>query len=247
MCSILQGHALGQTPPGENVEQILLSQCMSILLVAEFSFVANAAGKVASGEVTIPLTDALLKGLLGRAGTAALFGSQLPETLVGSAIGAVLLGVLDIAACQYLVKCVVDSFFDNTAEAICTSSANPNPPGSSTTTSAPSPTGTAYSGYKQTITGSLLPVPTINLDSTAAKCQLCQLNSYFAGTQINYQYCSNDSYVPTKDVLGYFCDPTVANDTDFSQLCTQSCQHPCDQFDVNAWMKQLGTFMPVRQ
>lgn len=254
MCAIAEGQALGQTPASESLEQQLMGVCVSALLVAELEF-AVAAGNVISGEVTFPLTESLVGQWLGRGAAAAALGGRALAGLTaleGAAWAFLFLGVLDTLMCPFIVRCFLDSFFDNTAEAVCSSSAPAFPSASALpTTTAPPPssvttmplgsssTGTFSFGVP-TLTGSLLPVPSINLGSTAAKCQLCLLNSYFA-TGVD-KYCYNDTYVSTKSVLGYFCDPSVEEDLVFSQLCSFSCNNPCDQFDTNAWLAQLGSF-----
>jgi hypothetical protein len=176
--------------------------------------------------------------------------------VVGAAAAALLAGVVtNTVVCAYFVHCMFDQLYGAAGDAICSSAA----PSLTTTiivnepTSSPSPTSTSAPGTITTgsPTGSLIPVPSISTSSMGAQCMLCAIEQWFYWFPawwcdqpgVGYQPISN-YYLPAKDLTQFFCDPSVASDPDFQQLCLQACTYPCNQFNTTAWFNEYQSTLP---
>jgi hypothetical protein len=133
--------------------------------------------------------------------------------------------------CKTLVNYTVSFPFSQEGSAIC-QAVNTIVTSTNSTTSAPPPSN-----------GTLLPIPTSILTSSGpGACMLCYLNGYFQDILDEYAVCSvPDVYVPVEYLVRYFCDPSVASEETWSQLCSSSCSAPCGQYSAAGWLQQLGS------
>jgi hypothetical protein len=50
-------------------------------------------------------------------------------------------------------------------------------------------------------------------------------------------------YLPAKDLIHIFCDPSVASEPDFASLCLSACTYPCNQYNTTAWATQYRSLI----
>ncbi len=245
MCSATISLGVGAVVKAADV----FGQCEEAVLAKEMSVVGSSLGL--GLRTYIGLGGILTTALTAADGAAVLSldAGLLPEVfLANSAFCALLTTVLAEVALGPSVEQLCSTLENalqahQTASPTSLGSAPSSAAASATTTVAGSfPTASGIDVFYSTVTGSLLPIPSISPSSTAASCMLCELNFSFSSWKTTTMFCFNQSYVSTKAILSYFCTSTVAGDPVFSQLCASACRNPCDQYETEAWLAQLGSF-----
>jgi hypothetical protein len=214
---------------------------------------------VLPAEPGIPITaEALLAAFEVAALRVPAAVPAVEAAVVEAAAAALLVGVTNTLVCAYFVHCMFDQLYGAAGDTICSCAA----PSSTTTiivnkpTPEPSPTSTSAPAIITTgsPTSSLLPVPSISISSTGAQCMLCVIEQWLEffpaywcdQPGVGSQPISN-YYLPAKDMMHIFCDPSVASDPDFQQFCLQACTYLCNQFNTTAWVNEYESTLPANK